>query len=325
MKKLYLFLFACSSFLEGRENSYSIVYVHIGQTLPSYLKVSLIQTRLFNPEAKLVLIANRTTLNNFDPSLNLTLIPLEDLPKTIEHSTFEKRTKLDTDFEHGYHKYTSERFLVLFDYMVKYHAENVFHIENDVLLYKNLQELLPVFQKYYPAIASTFESEFKCIPGFLFIKNDKSMKQLANYFAIKAHLALSDMKLLALFWKDHEEAIDCLPMIMENYLLEKSPTRFNTNAWKKKQRHCQHIEEFGAIFDGAAIGVYFDGLSPDKGNFPPGHLMKMLFNPSEIDFFWSLDEYSRKIPFARYKEKTYPIVNLHIASKRLENFTSTPK
>lgn len=224
-------------------------------------------------------------------------------------------------FQEGYLRYTSERFLYLYDYMIAFKAKNVFHIENDVMLYVDLKELFPIFQRFYPGIATTFESEFKCIPGFMFIAQEKSMQKLAAFFAKNASKGLVDMKVLALFWKESQE-IDCLPMIMESYLQEHVPISFNNSLLKKKKRHCNHIEQFGSIFDGAAIGVFFDGLDPTKEDFPPGYLMKTLFDPSLLDYTWVTDEKGRKVPYAIYGDEIYRINNLHIASKRLELFTS---
>ena len=302
--------------------SYCIVCVHIGPRLPSYLEIALDQARLFNPECPIILIANEAALIGFEPRSNVTIIPCESLPLTQEHQEYQKRTKLNDPIREGYRRYTSERFLYLYDYMVAFGTKNIFHIENDVMLYADLGKMLPVFEKFYPGIATTFESEFKCIPGFVFIANEEAMQKLANKFAKKASKAMSDMKLIALFWKNHKEIIDCLPMITERYLLEHTPPSPENRLLRKKQRHCKHIAQFGSIFDGAAIGIFFDGLDPAKGNFPPGYLMKMLFNPSQIDYAWNYDEEGRKVPYAIYENEIYRINNLHIASKRLERFTS---
>lgn len=318
----WLLLLLCLPCLLWGSVPYSIVCIHIGKTLPSYLEIALAQARLFNPDCPIILIANSNALKGFCSGSSITLVSCESLSVTQEHIEFRKKTKLNDQLSEGYWRYTSERFLYLHDYMAAVGAENVFHIENDVLLYVDLEKLLSVFQQYYPGIATTFESESKCIPGFVYIANEEASRKLAKAFAQKASRAITDMKLMAQFWKEHKEDIDCLPMIMESYILEHTPPSFENRLLKKQLRHCNCIAQFGSIFDGAAIGVFFDGLDPSKGDHPPGYLMKDLFNASYLDYKWSLDENGRKVPFAQYGNEIYRINNLHIASKRLDRFSS---
>ncbi|HEY5236145.1 MAG TPA: hypothetical protein VIJ14_08210 [Rhabdochlamydiaceae bacterium] len=319
MRTLWLLLLPC--FLWGQA-SYSFVFVHIGKALPSYLEIALEQARLFNEECPIVLIASGKALEGFHAKSNITLMAYESLPVTAQHEEFQKRTRHNDQALEGYRRYTSERFLYLYDYMAATGAKNVFHLENDVLLYVDLGELLPIFQKFYSGIAATFESSFKCVPGFVYISNQEVMQKLAGYFAALAHKALWDMQVLGLFWKDYPEEIACLPMIMESYLLENTPKSIKNRRFDRKMLHCSHISEFGSIFDGAAIGVFFDGLDSAKGNFPPGYLIKRLFDASLLTYRWEVDEKGRKVPYASYGNETYRINNLHIASKRLEKFTS---
>jgi len=294
---------------------YTIVYVHIGERLPSYLNDSIEQARLFNPDCPIVLIANEIAVKNFFSDSHVSIITCESLTVTSEHQMFQKRTKLNQTVMDGFWRYTSERFLYLYDWMATNEIENVFHLENDVMLYVNLEELLPVFQKFYPGIAATFENDSKCIPGFVYVGNNTAMQKLAHCFAKYATKALTDMKLLAVFRKEQKkDVIDCLPLIMESYVMEKGSSR--------KLPFCNHVNEFHSLFDGAAIGVHLDGMDPCKGPFPVGYKMKSLFDPSLLTYEWIDDEAGRRIPYATYGTETYRINNLHIASKRLHLFNS---
>lgn len=318
---MWLFLLWVPSFLLG-EFPYSIVFVHIGKTLPRHVEIALDQARLFNPECPIILVANENALTDFSSFSNITLVTCESLPLTKEHEEFLKRTKLNDQYLNGFWRYGTERFLYLYDYMAAFGAENVFHIENDVLLYVDVGEFAPIFYENYPTIATTFETDFRCIPGFFFVANGKALQKLAQYFVQKCTKGLTDMHVIAQFWKEHKENIDCLPMIMESYLYENTPKSFENSLLKKKLRHAKHIEKFGSIFDGAAIGVYFDGLDPAKADYPPGYIMKDLFDPSFFIYEWIPDEKGRRVPYASYGTKKFKINNLHIASKRLELFTS---
>lgn len=310
-----LFLFvACPAFLVA-DHAYTIIFVHIGSRLPSHLSIAMSQAYLFNPEANIVLIASNEALEGFSQPFAMTCLSCEDLPLTEEHAAFLIKNKLD-----GYARYTSERFFYLHDYMQAYDAHNVFHIENDVLLYVDLGELLPVFQKHYPGIAATFESDVKCIPGFLFIANNGVMKALVQCFMRKITRALWDMTVLAEFRRENKINIDTLPVIMPSYILEHTPPALGQRLLKEQLWFCNYIDEFVSIFDAAAIGIYFDGLQTVKGNYPPGYCISSIFNPSLLTYTWERDDQSRMVPYVLYGGKKYRINNLHIASKRLERF-----
>ncbi len=322
MRTIGIFLFlVLPSFFWG-EASYHIVCVHIGKSIPSHLELALVQARLFNPNCPIVLLASEKALQDFSSCSGAFLIPLESLPKTPEHEEFRRKLKQKSKLTEGFWSYTIERFLYLYDYMVDCEVNHVFHIENDVLLYEDLGKLLPVFQEYYPGMAATFESESKGIPGFIFINKKESLQKFSALCSYRVFPGMSDMKILALFWKKYQEEIDCLPMIMESYLEDHTAFTSDNLLLRKKKRHSKHIAQFNSIFDGAAIGVFFDGLDPAKVDAPPGYLMKALFNPSDITYQWELDEKGRKVPYAVYGKDRYRINNLHIASKRLERFTS---
>lgn len=68
------------------------------------------------------------------------------------------------------------------------------------------------------------------------------------------------------------------------------------------------------------MGVFLDGLDPEKVIYQPS--CRSFFSPPEIEYKWDLDEKGRRVPLAVYKNEVYFINNLHIASKRLERFTS---
>ena len=165
---IFLLQLAILSVSYASPQDYSIVFVHIGPTLPAHLKTSLSQARLFNESCPIYLIANQEALIPKSDELDregITGIPCETLRKTPVHSAFCNSIK----FPPGFARYTSERFLYLYDFMEQYRRKNVFHLENDNMLYVDLEELLPIFQANYPGIAATFDNDERCIAGFMYI------------------------------------------------------------------------------------------------------------------------------------------------------------
>ena len=186
--------------LAAKTDDYSIVFVHIGSKIPSYAATAISQARLFNPDCKIIMLGNDSALNDFQfnhPNLKYDPIACESLEMSPEHKQFLDTCSLDTEFWNGFWKYTSERFLYLYDLISQFNMQNVFHMEYDNMLYVDLKELLPCFQHYYKGIGATFDNDSRCIPGFIFIKDRIGMQKLAKCFSENA--GSNDMIVLSLF------------------------------------------------------------------------------------------------------------------------------
>lgn len=320
MKSLLTILvfYICNTF-----GNYSIVFVHVGDNIPLYAHTAIKQARLFNLEAQIILLSSTQGLKQFPPFLdseNIQLYSYDELRETAAHKQYKKKCAETSPFW----RFTSERFLYLWDLMETLSLENVFHLENDNMLYADLKPLLPHFQNYYPGIAATFDNEDRCIPGFVWISNSTAMKPLVEYFTKKAPARLSDMAVIGSYRKAHPTTlIDTLPIIMPDYAIYyplKSPHNHKTN---HPQAYSNHSDIFNAIFDAAAIGQFLGGIDPIHENNAPGFINEScIFNPSLLEYQWIMDEQGRSIPYACFHQRFYKIINLHIHSKRLHNFKS---
>lgn len=324
---LYLFLVFLTSFLHGQ---YSIVFVHLGQRLPVYLRDALHQARLFNPEAHMYLVANNgVVLENDDKEVvgkdGIEVVYCEHLGQSKAHKIFLRQSTLDGRSKDGFWRKASERFFVLEELIVDYKLEHVFHLESDNMLYVNLKELLPIF-KTYPSIAAVFDNDDRCIPSFVYVANPRSMEGLSNFFASQAQRGLNDMQIPALYKKQYgRSAIDHLPLTMKDYLNHYSLRNALGNTVKDSQAYCYKVEEFNSIFDGAAIGQFLGGTDPGNGPSAPGVGFineSCVFDPSRFQYEWIIDGAGRKVPYAVFKNQKYRINNLHIHSKNLKEFRS---
>ena len=105
------------------------------------------------------LIAGKTTElgplgSSVDVSLEVDKNDLDDLG-------FDSRSTLDKSFRNGFWHLCSLRFFYIYSYMKLFNIENVIHIENDVLLYKDINNypfptdrLSCVFDCYYRVVPS---------------------------------------------------------------------------------------------------------------------------------------------------------------------------
>jgi len=305
---------------------YSIVFIHIGPHLPVYMYDALMQARLFNKSCAIYLLANQKALYQFNDmhNLDVTLISLEILHKTKVHQKFIELSKLSRTMDNGLWFYASERFLYLNDFMQHYNKKNIFHIENDTMLYVDLKTLEPIFLGKYPGIGAVFDNDNRCIPCFVYISNKNIMHELAEYFVEYSQKLKTDMDVLAIFRKKKgDKLVGALPIIMPSYKKKHILRNRLGNKPSDPSLYSQNFELFQSIFDGAALGQYLGGIDPKNGLSQPGFINERCFlNPSHLQFDWSLDELGRKIPFVIFGNEMYKINNLHIHSKNLKKFSS---
>lgn len=310
-----------TGWMHAASTDYSIVFVHIGPELPGYLDSSATQARLFNEDCPIYLIANEVALQNLSETLkqqNLTIVTCESLVKTSEHQLFLRDTPGGPSDPGGFWRFTSERFLYLDDFIQQYKLSHVFHLENDVMLYADLEEIFPVFQKHYPAIAATFDHDKRCVPGFFYYANSESSHQLAACFAKEARHGHNDMGMIP--WcrsYDCPSTIDLLPIVPDTY--KNSHPLVSAMGYKTShpELYSNHFDEFQSIFDAATIGQYF--CSDPSNRFVNE---SCLFNPSFFEYEWIKDTKGRKVPFIIFEGKKYRLNNMHIHCKQLNRFTS---
>lgn len=299
---------------------YSIILVHIGDTFIEYINDCIEQIKKFN-NCDIYVACHESHRNNISNS-DIYFISIESLIPNNKHIIFNNTTQLNKNFRNGFWKFATERFFILENIMQKFNLTNVFHIENDNLLYCNLTEYLTIFENEYD-IAGIFDNDDRCIPGFLYFKNINSISNL-TYFILNNNESpeieifnpsLDDMRLLAKY-KTLTNRIKNLPILPSNYDLEfRLPTI-------DSQQYFTNIHKFNSLFDGAAIGQYLGGVDPrNKWWHTIGFINEnCIFDVSKFEFTFHLDNKNRKIPFLIYKNQKVKINNLHIHSKNLKYF-----
>lgn len=302
----------------------SLVFIHIGNTLPDYLYDALEQARLFNEQCPIYVLANQVAIDaaHWEHS-KVHVIGLETLKKSHYHEEFCKKSLLDRKARDGFWFYASERFLYLDDFMQQYDLRGIVHLENDTMLYVSLDELEPIFKKHYPGIAAVFDNDQRCIPCFIFIAHKEVMHKLAAFFSVCSDQNKNDMEILALFKKHCSQDIDNLPIIMPTYCKQYVLKNSYGHVPKNPADYAKHFELFNAIFDAAALGQYLGGIDPRNGLSKSGFINEScIFNPSYLCYEWQHDELGRKIPYACLGDKKCRINNLHIHAKNLKQFAS---
>lgn len=344
-KRLYflcLLLISFSLFAsEKNDPTYSIVFVHIGSTIPDYTKYALHQARLFNKDCPIYFLGNRAAAAQFSPlskTFNVQFVEMETLPKGPYYEQFSRN-----HFLKGFWRVTIERFYALNLFLKQYQLQNVFHLENDNTIYENLGNLLSVFSTHYNCLAFPFENHLRAVPGIVFIPEAKNLEKLLLFWNESQNFLLGDMEGVSSFYTAFPEEIKYLPTLPEGYDKSFSIGRLpiHTSGSKNPEfnkRYNEHVrvalstrddqlfmnfsKEFNALFDGNAIGQFFGGYFTKKN---PGYINPLsAFNPSTMQYVWEMDEEGRKVPYAIFNEKKWRLINLHIHAKTLEDFISKP-
>lgn len=249
----------------------------------------------------IVVITERNFFSKFQDYKNIQLIDIQDLYSECIQ-TFENKSTLDRQFRSGFWYNCSLRFFYIYIYMKEYNVNNIIHIENDVMIYQNLDQLSTLFDK--TKIYLTFDSLSRVIPGIMFIPDHKTFKQILDRYDVNSN----DMVNFGSFI--NADFVEYLPIIPD---IDTRMNVFNKN-----------FKIFNAIFDAAAIGQYIGGI--DKRNDPNdtrGFVNETcVVQFDKYEFYWQKNEQDLWEPYIQFNGKTIKIVNLHIHSKMLHNFMS---
>jgi len=241
-------------------------------------------------------ITNTQLFKYFDSyKSRITLINADTLNDSYN---FNSTSSLDTNFRNGFWKLTSQRFFVVYEFMNKYSVENVIHIENDVLIYYNCDELLPLLNKnnvYIP-----FDTYRRNIASIVYIPSAIIFKIILDNY----NFNVNDMENFAHI-KQKTSIIQNFPIFKKEYALNDEQLFVSENS-----------EIFPCIFDAAAIGQYLGGIDPrNKEGDTSGFV-----NETCVIKYDNYKFIFNKKPFIIINNISFPIFNLHIHSKNLNKF-----
>lgn len=320
----------------------SLIYVHIGKELPECFLDNIYQTILTNyKQIKIYILLNdeliaktRESVNKLNTcyfnddgsSLDLQFVYIKNsvienhLQNNENYNNYCDSLKKYNDimnFRDGFWVSTTKRFFYIHAVMEMFCIENVFHIENDVLLNENLNELYgSIINKN--KIYMVKDSIDRVIPSILFIPNANEMLQLVKYISDTmkgSDSFMNDMNLLGVY-----------------------PNFKSFNAYPNNQHKY--------LYDGAAIGQYLDGIDVKNLNGLPedkeSQQYKLIqFNNPTVGFINETSLYKPNksvfykkqfyvtgltipinILLCKTNENTNMIPNIHIHSKQLYKFSS---
>jgi hypothetical protein len=236
--------------------------------------------------------------NKYDSKIQL--IDVNELNESYE---FSINTSLNKDFRNGFWYLTSLRFFYIYEFMKIYNINNIVHLENDVIIYYNCDQLINMldtnfmyipFDTYKRNIASIMYIPNKEIYKIILDNYDFDKNDMENFFYIKQKIGF--IKNFPIFIK--------LPYLTD-------------------EQHfvSEHSGTFPFIFDAAALGQYLGGVDPRN---IPGDTKGFVNETCVIKYnnysIWFEEINKIKKPFIQIESHKIPIFNLHIHSKKLIDF-----
>lgn len=228
----------------------------------------------------------------------------DGLPVVLEDraafSAVEFDSKLDKEFRGGFWHLTSLRLFVLHAYLKKTNTLRCVHIENDVMVYANANTV-----RWHPERMSVvYDAPTRVVPSVVWVPTPDTLGDaLRDYDGSK-----NDMENLA------RADLERLPIFPDNWTLGVPPSVPEVQAMI-----CTY-PEYDYVFDGAAIGQYLGGIDPRN---QPGDTRGFVNETCMIKYNHYPVTWTNGCPMLNVAGRAYPIFNLHIHSKKLEDFASS--
>ena len=230
-------------------------------------------------------------------------IHLINVNELYESYNFSLKTSLDKNFRNGFWTLTSLRFFYIYEFMKKYDIKDVIHLENDVLIYYNCNNIINLFDKKYMYIP--FDSFSRNIASIIYIPDSTVFKKILDNYDFNKN----DMENFSII-KKNIGIIKNLPIFIHN-----------ENSNDEEKFVSENFENFSYIFDAAAIGQYLGGVDPKNDTRDTRGFINetcvIKYNNFKI-WFDTIDD--MKKPYIEINNKKISIFNLHIHSKKLTFF-----
>ena len=283
-----------------------IVLVHTGNYFYDYINDCIYQLNKYNFNVHIIISEKLKSKINSNVNIYIEEDLLDD-----SISSFSIKN-IDNNFRDGFWNRCSSRFLLLAKYAKIKNLENFFHIENDVLLFSNFEDIKTSSMNTEKDLLIIADSFNRCVPSVVFFKNKEICQELSDF--IINNNTVSDMHNLFLFFENNRNRVDNFPIFpdgfSDKYFIENKNINFQNG-----------FNNFNSIFDGAAIGQYLGGIDPVNSGFREtiGFVNEScIFKVSKYKYIWENNE-----PFILVDNKKVKINNLHIHSKNLKMFIKT--
>lgn len=289
-------------------NDINFILFHKG-SIPNFFSICIKQIEKTQTNYKIHILTDQQNINLPHKVININSNNAAAELQDLRYYVYDSNPLWRTSFE---------RFFYIRDYIKRNELNNVIHFDNDVLLYENVYNALPLLQSNIKDIGLTPHKINELVCGFMYIKYSTSLDELcdkllmyAKYGEARLQNILNsmphEMRLLGEI-KNTTDIITELPV---------SPIFPGNNLF----------EELQMVFDPSSYGQHIGGThsanGADKGQvylISKDRYIDHHIGNKDIEFIPYFDE-NKKRPFILYNKEKISIFNLHIHSKQLHLYT----
>lgn len=230
----------------------------------------------------------------------------------MKYHQFIAQTPLDANFRAGFWVKTAMRFFVILEWLKQAECETLLHLELDSALIQT-DELEEYFHSLGPGLYVPVVSKDIAIASILFLKGVEPLEALVSFMVENSHLG-SEMTMVAHFVAEHSSVAFGLP----------TPFSFARDFSLEDRHHILSPTVNSGVFDPAQIGHWLLGPDPRniRGKFVRANYEYNYGEDSKERFrqVVSMLSWDRDMGLVMSNDgKKYPIRNIHVHSKVLEN------
>lgn len=314
----------------------AIVLVHLGESVPPYIKDCVRQLRLWNPMTPIYVILEPChrlpdpegpagefwiDLKSF---YRLNIVYTDHLEPTEHHKIFRSHFKGDTQFRKGYWRHVKERFFYVEELMLQQKLEDCISMEYDIMVYGSLDTLhQKLHTAPYRTLRMVMDNDTRGHPGFLYCPTADAIGEFNQFLLQLLNQPFEDMQSLAIYADMNKSKVHYFPVITE---------RRNRSIQNRKSKDGHHAEDpfflsedsehFGCLFDSLVVGQWLGGIdSRNTGGVKVTNYENegALYSIKEMPLKWKKNpENFLWQPFLDDR----PLMTIHVHSKALKCFLS---
>lgn len=277
-----------------------VVLVHTGASFPGFINDCIAQ--LLKYDFLVHLITDAEHIQHVARAEDIMVCPAEDLFDQ-KYLDFCRYSPFDKNFRDAFFIRASSRFFLLRRYAELFNLKTFFHIENDVLVFSDFNNILQKLVEFDYEMGVVIDAPTRCIPSVVYFKDSSYLSLLCTW--MNARPQLNDMESIFYFWLNQKSRIVNFPIL---------PSDDTTGTFL----YSNLFPQFNSIFDAAAIGQFLGGVDPrNKDGNTTGFVNETcIFNASHFKYSWENHE-----PYLITKRnEKIKINNLHVHSKDLKKF-----
>jgi hypothetical protein len=283
-------------------SSKKLVFVYIGEKLPSYARKSIKLAQQYSGLEVVLVCEKRFLFTGLDDEniFILSHISKNRFPQIPNNSAYTK-------FRDGFWIKTIQRFFALEEYMQTKKVDQCFHAELDNLVFAN-DGLAYKLNSFGSGLFVPFDAPNRAIASFVYLNSISILEKFCQFIE---HVDgnHNDMELLAMFGAMNPSDVFALPSSINNNNLKSGLLLKGIQTVDERQ---------SGIFDAAALGQWYFGIDPRNSYFKICNRFRNEIADLDMNTFcmrWNNKTFQFSATLFGNDEKEVLVNNLHVHSK----------